>query len=56
MSDRATRASTDVVCEEFKICNCTNTQIERGETCGLAICMNHPTNRLPRPDKRGEGK
>jgi hypothetical protein len=26
--------------EEVEICRCTNTQLERGETCGLSICPN----------------
>ncbi|MGH3429980.1 MAG: hypothetical protein ACRDQZ_20825 [Mycobacteriales bacterium] len=47
------------IVERVEICNCTNTQLERGETCGLAICPNAPGNRLighPRLDGDGEAK
>lgn len=28
------------IVEDIPICGCTNTQLERGETCGQAICPN----------------
>jgi hypothetical protein len=37
------------VVEEVEICNCTNEQLERGETCGLAICPNAPDDDAPLP-------
>jgi hypothetical protein len=30
------------IVEDIPICGCTNTQLERGETCGQAICPNAP--------------
>jgi len=32
------------IVEDIPICGCTNTQLERGETCGQAIC---PNSKLP---------
>ncbi len=39
-----TNDSDNATVEEVQICNCTNEQLERGETCGLPICPNagHP--------------
>jgi hypothetical protein len=46
------------IVERVEICNCTNTQLEQGEACGLAICPNATgSNRLvghPRLDGDGE--
>lgn len=50
MNQESTGGAGAVV-ETVEICNCTNTQLERGETCGLSIC---PNNRHPRLDQRGE--
>ncbi|MGE0066627.1 MAG: hypothetical protein AB7T48_04660 [Solirubrobacterales bacterium] len=54
MRDQSSGGGTGVVREDIEICDCTNTQLERGETCGLAICPNNPANRHPRLDERGE--
>jgi hypothetical protein len=44
--------------EEVEICNCTNSQLEGGETCALAVCPNAPGRRRmglhPRLDDRGK--
>lgn len=42
MRGQSSGGGTGVVREDIEICNCTNTQLERGETCGLAICPNNP--------------
>jgi hypothetical protein len=43
------------IVEEVEICNCTNTQLERGETCGLQICPNASQSAMhPRLDEGGE--
>lgn len=39
--------------EEVEICRCTNTQLERGETCGLSICPN-VRGRHPRLEDDGQ--
>lgn len=35
-------SASGAIVECVGICSCTNTQLERGETCGLDICPNAP--------------
>ncbi len=44
-----TNETEKAIVEEIEICNCTNDQLERGETCGLAICPNAPDGDAPLP-------